>query len=281
MTGAPRVCIMIPTYNQAPFISKAIESAVAQDYPNVEIVVADDNSTDNTAEVVQSFTGPGNISYRKNDHNLGRVGNYRKCLNEYTDAEWVINLDGDDYYTNIRFISQAMAAIQSSGQENTIFYQGVHLARHYGPEPVQGGIMDKGELVISTTDYFFTFFDRHRFSHMSTLYNRRLALDYFYQKDILSADIYSLLSLCLRLGDKKAVISENISGVWVDHGRNTSRTINFWKHWNNYRLYIQLYLLAGKMGYDKIRCFKWLLRSAYNYWVGYVLKCIAIMKRSV
>lgn len=42
----PRVSIAIPTYNQAQFIGQAVSSALMQDYPNLEVIVVDDASTD-------------------------------------------------------------------------------------------------------------------------------------------------------------------------------------------------------------------------------------------
>ena len=51
MKSMALVTVMIPTYNQATLIAKAIDSALAQDYENLEVVVCDDNSTDNTSVV--------------------------------------------------------------------------------------------------------------------------------------------------------------------------------------------------------------------------------------
>jgi glycosyltransferase involved in cell wall biosynthesis len=46
------VYIMIPTYNQENYLEKTIQSALDQDYPNIEVVVSDDLSTDNTKGVL-------------------------------------------------------------------------------------------------------------------------------------------------------------------------------------------------------------------------------------
>ncbi len=51
----PKVSIMIPTYNQQKYIVRAIESALSQDYPNMEIVISDDNSPDETQAIVENY----------------------------------------------------------------------------------------------------------------------------------------------------------------------------------------------------------------------------------
>ena len=52
----PKVTIMIPTFNQAAFIGEAIDSALAQTYSNLEIIVGDDASTDATPQILAKIT---------------------------------------------------------------------------------------------------------------------------------------------------------------------------------------------------------------------------------
>ena len=62
-----KVTIMIPTYNQAKYISKAIESALSIDYSNIEVIVSDDCSSDNTEEVVSKYLSDNRYKYIKNE----------------------------------------------------------------------------------------------------------------------------------------------------------------------------------------------------------------------
>ena len=51
----PKVSIVIPTYNQADFLPKAIQSALNQTYRDWEMIIVDDGSTDNTEEIVKGY----------------------------------------------------------------------------------------------------------------------------------------------------------------------------------------------------------------------------------
>jgi glycosyltransferase involved in cell wall biosynthesis len=53
--NSPRISVAIITYNQRAYLQQAIESVIAQDYLNLEIVIADDASTDDTHELLRQF----------------------------------------------------------------------------------------------------------------------------------------------------------------------------------------------------------------------------------
>ena len=54
----PGVSVVIPAYNYARFLPFAVESARSQDYPKFEVIVIDDGSKDDTAEVMKQFGSP-------------------------------------------------------------------------------------------------------------------------------------------------------------------------------------------------------------------------------
>ena len=113
MKTYPKVTIMIPTYNQEDYIGEAIESSLNQDYPNLEVIVSDDFSKDKTGIIAKKYETDTRFRYFRNARNLGRVGNYHHTLYDLATGEWVINLDGDDFYTDNRYISRLMKYVSS------------------------------------------------------------------------------------------------------------------------------------------------------------------------
>jgi glycosyltransferase involved in cell wall biosynthesis len=91
----PRVSVVIPAYNAQPFIAETLASVEAQTYGDWEVVVADDASTDGTAEVVESFGGRFRLI--RSHVNEGPAGARNHALKEAS-GELVAFLDADDLW---------------------------------------------------------------------------------------------------------------------------------------------------------------------------------------
>ena len=91
------VSVVMPSWNTAPFIGESIRSVLAQTYPNWELIIVDDCSTDDTDAVVASFADE-RIRYFKNEHNLGAALTRNRALQE-AQGEWIAFLDSDDLWT--------------------------------------------------------------------------------------------------------------------------------------------------------------------------------------
>ena len=92
--SGPRVSVVIPTHNRSHLVTRAIESVLAQTYRGFELVVVDDASSDNTADVVGRIDDP-RLRYVRLPKNRGESGAQNAGIAEAR-GEWVAFLDDDD-----------------------------------------------------------------------------------------------------------------------------------------------------------------------------------------
>jgi glycosyltransferase involved in cell wall biosynthesis len=96
MPSRPKISVLIPTCNYARFLPEAIESVLAQDFADFELLIADDASTDDSADVIHRYAAAdARIRVHRHPHNLGMVANWNWCLREAR-GEYVKFLFGDD-----------------------------------------------------------------------------------------------------------------------------------------------------------------------------------------
>lgn len=91
----PLVSICIPSYNQGLYVAKTIQSAIDQTYENIEIVIVDDASTDNSMEVINTFKDTERVVIFGNSENAGNLGNHHRSF-EYSKGDYVVFLHSDD-----------------------------------------------------------------------------------------------------------------------------------------------------------------------------------------
>ena len=89
-----KVSVIIPTYNRATTIIKSINSVLNQTYSNFEIVVVDDNSDDNTKDIIKQIQDD-RIIYIKNKKNLGAASARNIGIKNAT-GELIAFQDSDD-----------------------------------------------------------------------------------------------------------------------------------------------------------------------------------------
>ena len=103
----PRVTVLMPAYNAGKYIGEAIQSVIDQTYSDWELLVVNDGSTDNTVEVVESFSD-SRIRLLHNPENLRLIKTLNRGLEEAL-GEYIARLDSDDLATPDRLVLQAEA----------------------------------------------------------------------------------------------------------------------------------------------------------------------------
>jgi glycosyltransferase involved in cell wall biosynthesis len=144
-----RVSIIIPAYNSSRFIRATIESAIAQDFPDVDVVVVDDGSSDDTADIAGGYEGV-RVICRKN----GGDAAARNTGLEAIDSEFAIFLDHDDVLrasavrTHLEAFEDGVDMV--FGSNDLIDSEG----RVLGQNPTRRGRFSGRDFVLGTTPSF-------------------------------------------------------------------------------------------------------------------------------
>ncbi|MBK7562739.1 MAG: glycosyltransferase family 2 protein [Chitinophagaceae bacterium] len=103
----PFFSVIIPTYNRAGLISKTIDSVLQQSFQDFEIVIVDNKSTDNTAEVLQPYLQDERIRFHVQEQNYERSRSRNKGM-ELAQGRYLTFLDSDDllYKNSLELASQ-------------------------------------------------------------------------------------------------------------------------------------------------------------------------------
>jgi len=110
----PKVSILVPTHNRAPLLRQALESALAQDYENLEVVVSDNASTDGTVSLRERYASDPRVQWRRNPADIGVSANWRKLLYEFASGEYAKILCDDDYIAEKDHVSKAVRLIEAN-----------------------------------------------------------------------------------------------------------------------------------------------------------------------
>jgi glycosyltransferase involved in cell wall biosynthesis len=93
---APLVTIGMPTFNGARFLAQSLDSLLAQDYRNLELVISDNCSTDETEKIARDYARRyGRIRYLRNETNLGVAANFNRVLSEASGTYYMWAADHD------------------------------------------------------------------------------------------------------------------------------------------------------------------------------------------
>lgn len=120
---APKVSVCVPTYNRALLLKAFLPTILSQTFEDIEIVIGDNCSPDNTGEIVREFTDP-RIRYVRHEANLGPFGNMNRLL-ELARGEYVCIVHDDDRYLP-DFIAKEAAMLDanpSAGMVHCAIYE--------------------------------------------------------------------------------------------------------------------------------------------------------------
>lgn len=107
-TSTPLISVIIPTYNRVASIGNAIESVINQTYPNIQLIVVDDGSTDETTTLIKRYE---NVEYILQVH--GGQGKARNTGLKHARGTYIASLDSDDMWHH-SFIEKSIAKLEQN-----------------------------------------------------------------------------------------------------------------------------------------------------------------------
>jgi glycosyltransferase involved in cell wall biosynthesis len=107
MPPLPKITVVTPSYNQAPYLERTIESVLRQGYPNLEYIVIDGGSSDGSVAILERYAAE--LAYWVSEPDRGQSAAINKGLRMAT-GEWVAWQNSDDIYYPGTFHSLACAA---------------------------------------------------------------------------------------------------------------------------------------------------------------------------
>lgn len=114
-----KVSVIMPTWNRALIIERAIDSVISQSYTNFELIISDDGSTDNTEEIVHGYSSSDNrIIYIKNDH--AGVSRTRNSGLQNSTGQLIAYLDSDNVWAD-HFLLLMVNTFVDNPDTNTLY----------------------------------------------------------------------------------------------------------------------------------------------------------------
>jgi glycosyltransferase involved in cell wall biosynthesis len=131
---APLVSVIIPAYNRANILPRAINSVLNQTYQDFEIIIVDDNSTDDTEDIVKKISD-GRIQYIKNQKNVGAAV-ARNVGIESSKGKYIAFLDSDDEWLPEK-LSKQIRLFENSSSNVGVVYSGLTIIDNGRPVSVR------------------------------------------------------------------------------------------------------------------------------------------------
>ncbi|SHJ39270.1 Glycosyl transferase family 2 [Clostridium cavendishii DSM 21758] len=161
-----KVSVIIPTYNGKEYIAETIESILSQDYPNMEIIITDNCSTDGTENVVKNYLKDKRIKYIRNDKNMGMHYNYNNAFYNYANGKYVKIIDHDDYLIDNSFISKAVSMFDENENLSLVFAKCKNLYMDSGKLI---GINLQNDKVTPGLEYFLNYEKSYKYGHITSV----------------------------------------------------------------------------------------------------------------
>lgn len=217
----PLVSVIIPTYNRKDMLKIAIDSVLKQDYKNIEIIVSDNASTDDTSVLMKEYLSKyKNINYIKREKNLGPYLNAREAY-KLALGKYLIFLCDDDYFVSSTFFTNAVKAMENN--ENIVLVRGI-VKIYYTNEDKYVLSTHNSKKYIKGIDYFLNYEQQKEgYDHITSTFAmmRKSAIDKCGVYTNYDENLYEIWTyLYLFLYGDVYFLTDEVIGCYNEHGLN-------------------------------------------------------------
>lgn len=250
-----RISVIVPNYNNGLYLTSCLESVLSQDYPDLEVLVIDDCSTDGSGEIIREYSGRDKrIVPVFNEKNLGVAVNRHNGILR-AGGVYITTLDSDDIFLRTDKLSrehEVMQAKVAAGIRNTIVFSGIVLLNADGSRlGVQSSTIQEGDILnhivrrscLIPRDFLFTG-------------EQYMAAGGFDPR----IPIYEDWDLKIRLAGKNPFYYSGIDGIgYRRHGTGLSSASPLYHAWWLGRIFSKNFFLLSSERKQTIRMFSRLL----------------------
>lgn len=194
----PLVSIIVPVYNVEKYLKRCIDSLLNQAYSNIEIILVNDNSTDNSGEICNYYKKKNeNIKVVHHEFNSGSAGSGRNSGLKVASGDYIAFIDSDDWIH--RDMIKAMINLFESHKTDIVECDLIE-TNTYFEKPIDFKDTIKYNVFIENRlDALKRIIKTQRFSVCVRLYERKLLNDIRFPENVISEDVYFTLAVLYKI----------------------------------------------------------------------------------
>ncbi len=244
----PLVSVIVPSYNHAPYIENCINSIINQSYKNIQLIVIDDGSKDDSVNILTRLSKQYDFSF-VSQNNIGLSATLNRAIKEYATGKYISLVASDDWWLTdktekqVAFLTQNPQIKMCYGKANVVDEKG-QIQYTYGSSPKTSNFFN--ELLLSTEGSFIPV--------LTVMYERELHQEVgYYDEQSYIEDWDFHLNVAYK---HKIAFMDDVLASYRYHGSNMSsntlkmtqaliKIVKKWQFVENYRYIIRNWELAA------------------------------------
>jgi glycosyltransferase involved in cell wall biosynthesis len=211
----PLISVIIPCYNADTFLSVAVESVLQQSYQNLEIILINDGSTDNSPQIMEFYLSDERIIIIENEQNIGLIATLNKGI-DLAKGTFIARMDADDLSSPERLEKQ-WAFFEQNPQLSLL-----STACYRIDEKSQIVILESAKAKTAAGIYFASFFTQP-IVHGSVMAKASVLKANLYSSAALHCEDYELWTRLLKQGERLQTLDEPLY-FFRQHNKGVSHT---------------------------------------------------------